>query len=149
LVMPLCALVLFACLACIAIAEDDPFEQASTPSELLARQAAKGTLTNPYAPPSSAAANGNAAYLKAGCQGCHGADGSRGPSLKNDRWIYGFDDDTLFRLIALGSDGLRRQGYHSSSRENVAGPMPAQGYLLAPDEIWAVIAWLRTVQEKN
>jgi hypothetical protein len=26
------------------------------------------------------------------------------PPLTNDTWVYGADDDTLFRLIALGSE---------------------------------------------
>ena len=46
------------------------------------------------------------------------------PPLTNDTWVYGADDDTLFRLIALGSDGLTKAGYSRVKHEVVTGPMP-------------------------
>jgi hypothetical protein len=36
-------------------------------------------------------------------QRLHGG-GGMGPLLTNQVWVYGSDDDTLFRLISLGSD---------------------------------------------
>ena len=33
------------------------------------------------------------------------------PPLTNDVWIYGRDDDTLFRLITLGTDGLQLDAF--------------------------------------
>ena len=37
--------------------------------------------------------------------------------LINDIWVYGGDDDTLFRLVALGSDELQKVGYTRIGRE--------------------------------
>ena len=40
-----------------------------------------------------------------------------------------------FRLIALGTDQLQKQGYNRKGSENVVGPMPPMGTALkAPDE---------------
>ena len=39
------------------------------------------------------------------------------PPLTNDTWVYGGDDDTLFRLITLGSDELQKAGYVRKGRE--------------------------------
>ena len=49
-----------------------------------------------------------AKYMAAGCNGCHGGGGGGGMAapLTNPIWIYGDDDDTLFRLIALGTGKL-------------------------------------------
>ena len=59
------------------------------------------------------AEEGHHRYLSAGCNGCHGGGGGGGmcPPLTNETWVYGADDDTLFRLITLGSDGLNKAGY--------------------------------------
>ena len=47
------------------------------------------------------------------CSGCHGGTGGGGmcPPLTNDVWVYGGDDDTLFRLVAYGSQTLQSKGY--------------------------------------
>ena len=37
-----------------------------------------------------------------------------GPPLTNPIWVYGSDDDTLFR--PLGSDELQKQGYSRKGR---------------------------------
>ena len=54
--------------------------------------------------------------MTAGCNGCHGGGGGGGmcPPLTNDTWVYGRDDDTLFRLITLGTDDLQKQGLSAS-----------------------------------
>jgi len=61
--------------------------------------------------------------------------------LTNEVWIYGDDDDTLFRLIALGTGSLSvRKG-----SENVVGPMPPFGDIIkTEDDIWKMIAWIRS-----
>jgi mono/diheme cytochrome c family protein len=67
------------------------------------------------------------------------------PPISNDTWVYGSDDDTLFRLITLGSDGLQKNGYVRKGRENVVGPMPAFGQIIkTDDEVWRIISFLRT-----
>src|SRR5262245_19312422 len=86
------------------------------------------------------------------CNGGHGGTGGggMGPPLTNQSWVYGSDDDTLFRLIALGTDQLQKQGYSRKGSENVVGPMPPMGTVLkAPDDIWKVIAWIRSVNPSS
>ena len=92
----------------------------------------KGGLHNPYADKVTDAAfaeEGHKTYLSAGCNGCHGGGGGGGmcPPLTNDTWVYGPDDDTLFRLVTLGSDGLKAAGYHRVKQEVVVGTMPPFG----------------------
>jgi hypothetical protein len=68
-----------------------------------------------------------------------------GPPLTNPIWVYGSDDDTLFRLIALGSDELQKQGYSRKGSENVVGPMPAMGSVVKSDaDMWKIIAWIKS-----
>jgi hypothetical protein len=67
------------------------------------------------------------------------------PPLTNDTWVYGGDDDTLFRLVALGSDELRQQGYTRIGRENVVGPMPPFGAIIkSADDLWKILAFVRS-----
>jgi hypothetical protein len=76
--------------------------------------------------------------------------GGMGPPLTNEVWVYGKDDDTLFRLIALGSDGLQKQGYARKGSENVVGPMPAMGGVVkSDDDLWKIIAWIRSVNPSS
>ena len=68
------------------------------------------------------------------------------PPLTNDTWVYGPDDDTLFRLIALGSDELKKQGYTRIKQEVVVGPMPPFGSILkTSDQLWKIITFIRSV----
>ena len=76
--------------------------------------------------------------------------------LTNEIWIYGDDDDTLFRLIALGTGSLspggafEKQGFVRKGSENVVGPMPPYGEIVkTDDEIWKIIAWIRSVNPKS
>jgi hypothetical protein len=72
------------------------------------------------------------------------------PPLTNDVWVYGPDDDTLFRLVTLGSDGLKAQGYVRKGSENVVGPMPQFGPLLkSSDDLWKIITWIRSVNPNS
>ena len=95
---------------------------------------------------------GHKKYMAAGCNGCHGGGGGggMGPPLTNEVWIYGKDDDTLFRLVALGSDGLKAHGYARKGSENVVGPMPAMGEIVkTDDDMWKIIAWIRSVNPSS
>ena len=107
----------------------------------------KGGLKNPYTDNAEAIAAGKKLYFSYSCNGCHGGTGGGGmcPPISNEVWVYGSDDDTLFRLITLGSDGLQKQGYSRKARENVVGPMPPFGELIkTDDDLWKIIAFLRT-----
>ena len=109
--------------------------------------APKGSLKNPYTDNAEAIAQGKKLYFNKSCNGCHGGTGGGGmcPPLSNVVWVYGDDDDTLFRLIALGSDDLQKAGYSRKGTENVVGPMPPFGKLIDTDQdLWKIIAWIRT-----
>lgn len=110
----------------------------------------KGQLKNPItAVTPDIIAEGKQLYQAKTCGACHGANGSgiHGPSLINDAWIYGSDDDTLFRLVALGSEGIQAIGYTRGENEKHAGPMPAFGATL-PDEqeLWKILAYIRSLR---
>jgi mono/diheme cytochrome c family protein len=118
----------------------------------IAKSAEKGTLKSPYPDFASVANDGHKKFMSAGCNGCHGGTGGggMGPPLTNPVWVYGSDDDTLFRLISLGSDELKKQGYVRKGSENVVGPMPQMGTVFkSPDDIWKVIAWIRSVNPSS
>jgi mono/diheme cytochrome c family protein len=118
----------------------------------IAKSAEKGTLKSPYPDFAGVADEGHQKFMSAGCNGCHGGTGGggMGPPLTNPVWVYGSDDDTLFRLISLGSDELKKQGYNRKGSENVVGPMPPMGTVFkSPDDIWKVIAWIRSVNPSS
>jgi len=112
----------------------------------------KGELKNPYTDYVSAAADGHKKYFSAGCNGCHGGGGGGGicPPLTNSVWVYGSDDDTLFRLIAVGSEDLQKQGYERKQHEQVTGPMPPFGTIIkTDDDLWKIIAWIRSINPSS
>ena len=88
-----------------------------------AESAAKGELKSPYPDFAKVADEGHKKFMAAGCNGCHGGGGGggMGPPLTNEVWVYGKDDDTLFRLVALGSDGLQKQGYARKDQKTSLG----------------------------
>lgn len=118
----------------------------------IAKSAEKGSLKSPYQDFAKVAEEGHQKFMSAGCNGCHGGTGGggMGPPLTNQVWVYGSDDDTLFRLISLGSDELKKQGYNRKGSENVVGPMPPMGGVLkSPDDVWKVIAWIRSINPSS
>lgn len=121
----------------------------TTPPLDLIKATPKGGLHNPYNDKIDALAEeGKKKYLSFSCNGCHGGGGGGGmcPPLTNATWVYGGDDDTLFRLVALGSDELKKQGYTRVKSEIVTGPMPPFGAIIkTSDDLWKVIAFIRSV----
>jgi mono/diheme cytochrome c family protein len=108
----------------------------------------KGTLKNPYTDNPQAIEEGRKLFFGKSCNGCHGGGGGGGmcPPLTNTVWVYGDDDDTLFRLISLGSVDLQKAGYSRKGTEGVVGPMPPFGELIDADQdVWKIIAWIRTL----
>lgn len=108
----------------------------------------KGELKNPFTGSAEAIKEGRGLFLSYSCNGCHGGTGGggMGPPINNVVWIYGSDDDTLFRLITLGSDDLQKAGYFRKGMENVVGPMPPVGQLVkSDDELWKIIAFIRSI----
>jgi mono/diheme cytochrome c family protein len=96
-----------------------------SPAELV-KSTPKGKLVNPYRDTQpEIVAQGGRLFQSYSCSGCHGGGGGggMGPPLTNDIWVYGGDDDTLFRLVTLGSDELQKHGYSRIGRENIVGPL--------------------------
>ena len=121
----------------------------TTPPLDLIKATPKGGLHNPYNDKIAEIADeGHKKYLSFGCNGCHGGGGGGGMCvpLTNDTWVYGPDDDTVFRLVALGSVDLTKAGYKRVKSEVVVGPMPPFGGIIkTSDDLWKVIAWMRSV----
>jgi mono/diheme cytochrome c family protein len=124
-----------------------------TPMERVA-STPKGQLKSPYTDFASVAKEGYKIYMSLDCGGCHGGGGGGGMAvpLTNPVWIYGDDDDTLFRLITLGTgslspgDAFQKQGFVRKGSENVVGPMPPFGQIIETDDnVWKIIAWIRSV----
>ena len=107
----------------------------------------KGQLKNPYSDTDAAVvAAGQKLYMSYGCSGCHGGTGGGGmcPALTNDVWVYGGDDDTLFRLVVYGTDTLQSKGYSRKAQENVVGAMPPMGQIVkTDDDLWRILTFVR------
>ena len=123
-------------------------ESTSVSPAQLVQTVPKGKLTNPYKDTQAdIVAQGGKLFQSYSCSGCHGGGGGggMGPPVTNDIWIYGGDDDTLFRLVALGSDGLQKEGYKRVGREGVVGPMAPFGTIIkSSDELWMMLAFIRS-----
>ena len=113
----------------------------------------RGQLKSPYTDFSSVAEDGRKLFQANDCGGCHGGGGGGGMAapLTNEIWMYGSDDDTLFRLITLfrrcidPGDAFQKQGFVRKGYEGVVGPMPPYGGGHAREnDIWKIIAWLRS-----
>lgn len=108
----------------------------------------KGQLKSPYSDGDAAVVEaGQKLYMNTGCSGCHGGSGGGGmcPALTNDIWVYGGDDDTLFRLVAYGTDTLQSKGYSRKGQENVVGAMPPMGQIVkTDDDLWRILTFVRS-----
>ena len=101
---------------------------------------------NPLVPPSPAqmlAGAGDPAVLAAGrarftktCAPCHGerAQGLIGPNLTDDRWIHGGTVEQIFQSVAKGWP---------------AKGMPPWGRALKPEELTALVSYVRSIQGSN
>lgn len=86
---------------------------------------------NPYRDDAAAIREGRRLFGWYNCAGCHGdhAGGGMGPSLRDSTWVYGGTDMRIFRSIAEG----RTKG------------MPSWGPKLPPEQIWKLVAYIRTL----
>lgn len=90
---------------------------------------------NPFAADRAAAGAGRRLFREFNCSGCHGehAGGGMGPSLRDPDWIYGGDDGQVFSSIAEGrADG-----------------MPSWYTRLSQDQIWRLVAYIRSMRTRN
>ncbi len=90
-----------------------------------------GERVNPYTGTASAIQDGRRLFVAYNCSGCHGgrAGGGMGPALRDSAWIYGNSDTQIFGTIVEGRS---------------AG-MPAWGKVLPEDQIWKLVAYIRTL----
>jgi cytochrome c oxidase cbb3-type subunit 3 len=90
-----------------------------------------GAATNPYRDNTAAIVQGRRLFTAFNCSGCHSgyAGGGMGPNLRDSVWMYGSSDADLYATIASG----RPNG------------MPAWGGRIPEDQIWQIIAYLRTL----
>ena len=149
-VIPVIALGVFlaAAGAMRGVSADAPSSDAAKSSPVdLVRTTPKGKLANPYQDTQvDIVAQGEALFQRYTCSGCHGPAGAGAlcPPVINDIWVYGGDDDTLFRLIALGSDELQREGYSRIGHESIVAPMPPFGAVVhSSDDLWKILAYIR------
>jgi cytochrome c oxidase cbb3-type subunit 3 len=87
---------------------------------------------NPYGQDSVALAEGRRLFASYNCAGCHGdhAGGGMGPSLRDADWIYGGTPAQVFNSIAEG----RAHG------------MPAWGLKVPEDQIWKLVAYIKSLR---
>jgi cytochrome c oxidase cbb3-type subunit III len=101
---------------------------------------------NPLVPPSTGqllAGAANPAVLQVGatrfarsCAACHGdrAQGLIGPNLTDDRWLHGGAVEQVFQTVAKGWP---------------AKGMPPWGRALNPEELAALVSYVRSLQGSN
>jgi mono/diheme cytochrome c family protein len=88
---------------------------------------------NPYTSNPEAVKEGEKFYVLYGCSGCHGrGGGGMGLPLIDDVWKYGGDDATLMKLI---------------KGEITESPMPKFGQTLTEEQIWKIIAYIRSIYQ--
>jgi mono/diheme cytochrome c family protein len=97
----------------------------------IADRVARAEVRNPYANDPAAIERGKYLFIHMNCAYCHGFDGGggMGPNLADSYWRFGGDDADLFKTLWDG----RPQG------------MPAWRAALTVDDIWRVIAYIRTL----
>ena len=89
------------------------------------------TLRNPHANNPAAIQVGAKLFIAYNCMDCHGADGSgsMAPTFQDNRWHFGGTDGEVFESIYQG----RPEG------------MPAWGGRIADDQIWMLVAYVRSL----
>jgi mono/diheme cytochrome c family protein len=118
----------------------------SSPMDLVNRSP-KGNLHNPYKDTDANVVSQGETLFRSSCGGCHGGGGGGGmaPPLTKGNWLYGGDDDSLFRLVTLGSTELQKNGYTRKSIGAVVGPMPPMGSIIKDsDDLWKMLAFVRS-----
>lgn len=89
---------------------------------------------NPYTGNPEAITEGEKLYTLYGCSGCHGRGGGGGMGIPvtDDVWKYGGDDATVMKLI---------------KGEIAESPMPKFGQTLTEEQIWKIVAYIRSVYQ--
>jgi mono/diheme cytochrome c family protein len=121
-----------------------------TPPGELANKIPPGGLHSPYPDYAELAKDKELVkqFRLPGCNECHGGGGGGGfcPALSQGVWFWGNTDDVLFRLIALGTAGLEKQGFVRLQWGSVHGPMPPMAVSIkSSDQLWKIIAFIRSI----
>lgn len=89
-------------------------------------------LIDPFRGQAAVVKAGKGLFTKTHCSGCHGPKGGGliGPSLSDQRWIFGGSDEEIFDSIFYG----RPNG------------MPAFGGLLGVKNTWVLVTYLESLQ---
>jgi cytochrome c oxidase cbb3-type subunit 3 len=100
-------------------------------TELQAGPTARGVeFRGPYEDNAYAVSQGKTLYNQFNCSGCHfQGGGGIGPPLMDSQWIYGSRSENIFETIAQG----RPNG------------MPAFGRKINADQIWQLVAYVRSM----
>ena len=87
---------------------------------------------NPFTGNAQAIKEGRALYLRYNCSGCHGVGGGGGMAMPliDETWKFGSSDETLFKLI---------------KGEIPESTMPKTWNSLEPDEVWKIVAYVRSL----
>lgn len=90
-------------------------------------------IKNPLQNDPDAVERGMRDFDRFNCSGCHAANGGggMGPSLSNDRWIYGQSPANIYLTILQG----RPNG------------MPAWGTMLPDRTIWELVSYIKSISE--
>jgi cytochrome c oxidase cbb3-type subunit III len=93
---------------------------------------AEAEMTCPYTGDAAAIAEGKKLFSR-NCKVCHGANGTGGfgPNLTDIDWLYGGSDAQVFVSVSNGRPG----------------GMPSWKSDLKDDEIWKIIAFIRSIKK--
>jgi mono/diheme cytochrome c family protein len=87
---------------------------------------------NPFAGDPEAVKEGRKLYMANGCSACHGLNGGggMGKSILDDTWVFGSDDETLYKLT---KGQIPQQ------------TMPKSGAGLPDEQVWKMLAYVRSL----
>ena len=114
---------------------EEQSQQPKAPEAPVGQEQGKPKKLNPYTKSSidhEVLPEGRTIWMQTGCPGCHGmGGGGMCPSVMDDQWKFGGDDETLFKVI---------KGMYPGQT------MPAVfGQMLNDDQVWKIIAWIRSI----
>ncbi len=89
-------------------------------------------LLNPFAGDPDAVKDGRRLFMSNGCSGCHGlgGGGGMGKPILDDEWIFGSDDETLYKLI---KGQIPQQ------------TMPRTFAVLPDEQVWKLLSYVRSL----
>nr|AAY96667.1 MauG [uncultured bacterium BAC10-4] len=89
-------------------------------------------LLNPFAGDPDGVKEGRRLFMSNGCSGCHGlgGGGGMGKPILDDEWIFGSDDQTLYKLV---KGQIPQQ------------TMPKTFAVLPDEQVWKLLAYVRSL----